>query len=111
MKASGSVKEKTALARRQYREARLKEYFSSAIEISIKYDRIGFHGRIPHFTHNKQDINLLLALCNRNHFVITLGILMQINVQRKIITLISPPFQQTKIASIHFSDFECNTLC
>ncbi|MBN2531470.1 MAG: hypothetical protein JXB88_01190 [Spirochaetales bacterium] len=108
MKASGSVKQKNQVLRRQYREDQFNHYFKSASEVTLEYKGIGFHGRIPGIHNIPAYTDRLIALCNRNHFVITLGIMKEMDIQKKVIKILSRPFPKEKVASIHFGSIQCN---
>jgi polynucleotide 5'-hydroxyl-kinase GRC3/NOL9 len=110
MKASDSVKQKTPLERRSYREDRFRSYFKPSRLYTLEYKNIGFHGRIPWGEDGQRSEDILLALENRNHFVITLGIIKEMDRQNQVLKVHSPPFTEEKVASIHFGSIQCDLL-
>lgn len=108
MKASDSVKQKNPADRRRYREEQFRSYFKSARAFTIECEGLGFHGRIPGVQSGDAYSDILIALCNRNHFVITLGTLKELDLHKRVISFFSPPFPKEKVASIHFGSIQCD---
>ncbi|MBN1697396.1 MAG: hypothetical protein JW881_07770 [Spirochaetales bacterium] len=100
--ASQAVRSRSKEERRHNREERFRHYFTNTELSSLDTGRIGFHGMIPDGSVKDSWDQLLVALCNRNQFVISLGILQSFNPGKKKLTVLSPPFPAEKIVSIHF---------
>lgn len=105
---SPAVIARTPAERRQYREEKFKKYFESAASRQLILRRIGFHGRIPNFRKPEQYRNRLVALCDAENFVMTLGIVQEINIAQKTIQLSAPEFDHAKVVFIHFGSIYLN---
>jgi polynucleotide 5'-hydroxyl-kinase GRC3/NOL9 len=99
---SPAVNPRTPEERRSYREEKFKNHFKFAAQQKFCWRGIGFHGRIPDLRDAEKYRNLLIALCDAENFVITLGIVHEIDLANKILDLYSPQFNHTKVAFIHF---------
>ena len=93
--------------RKTNREERIRQYFSGAKPVTLSFNNLGMHGRLPDFQRNETYTDLLVALCNRNNFVIVLGIVMTIDITARQITLLAPPFPQERVTSFHFGSLYC----
>ncbi len=99
---SSHVIPKTPPQRRFYREKKFQEYFSAARLWRMAYRPLGLRGRIPNFTEPATYKNRLIALCDRDQFVLTLGILHHIEIDSGKIQFYAPPFDHRQIAGLHF---------
>lgn len=99
---------RTPVERKSYREEKFKKYFRFAEIQELCWKGIGFHGRIPDLRNPEMCRHLLIALCNPENFVITLGIVRGIDLANKILPLHSPKFDQAKVAFIHFGSIYLN---
>lgn len=106
---SSSVIARTPDERRSYREKKFKKYFETAISQELILRGIGFHGRIPDLHKPEKYRNKLVALCDAENFVITLGIVQAINLTTKRIQIHAPPFDHTKVVFINFGSIYLNT--
>lgn len=99
---SSSVIPRTPTERRDYREQKFKTYFENAVSQQLVLRGIGFHGRIPDLNNPGKYRNILVALCDAENFVMTLGIVQDINLTNKTILVYAPQFDHTKVVFINF---------
>jgi polynucleotide 5'-hydroxyl-kinase GRC3/NOL9 len=99
---SSAVPIKTHLERKQYRENRFKIYFQDSKPQELCWEEIGFHGMIPDFSHLKTLCHRLIALCDWENFVVTLGIVRSVVLNRKRLQFFSPNYDQSRVASVQF---------
>ncbi|MDQ7065345.1 MAG: Clp1/GlmU family protein [candidate division KSB1 bacterium] len=98
---SQSVVPRMPPQRRSYREDRFRSYFAHARSYRLSTDNLGLHGRIPAADPmNSRD--LLIGLCDREHFLLALGIVQQIDWPILQIQFLAPPFPVDKTAVVHF---------
>jgi polynucleotide 5'-hydroxyl-kinase GRC3/NOL9 len=102
IEASLAARSRSPEERRQYREERFRHYFMHSASSVLDISHIGFHGTIPDADEKYQWDHLLVALCNKNQFVMTLGIIQRFDMKKKELHLISPPFSKEKVVSVHF---------
>jgi polynucleotide 5'-hydroxyl-kinase GRC3/NOL9 len=106
---SPSVIPRTPTERRDYREQKFKTYFESAEPQQLILRGIGFHGRIPDLRNPEKYRHILVALCDAENYVISLGIVQEINLASKNIQIYAPQFDQTKVVFINFGSIYLNT--
>ena len=99
---SSAVSPRTQVERQNYRQEKFKHYFKFAKPQELCWKGIGFHGRIPHLRNPQKYRNRLIALCDVENFVVTLGIVRSVDFYQKILIFNSPPFDPAKVASIQF---------
>ena len=87
--------------RRNYREQRFRAYFSDARSYRLQTRHLALYGRIPAAgpMHSR---NQLIGLCDREHFLLALGIVQTINWPPTEIQFWAPPFPVQKTAAVHF---------
>lgn len=100
---------RTPAERRNYREEKIRKYFESAEPQELILRGIGFYGRIPDLRNPEKYRNRLVALCNAENFVMTLGIVQKINLTDKKIQVYAPHFDHTKVVFIHFGSIYLNS--
>ena len=105
MKTSDSVVLRNPVKRRQNREQIFKYYFNNIKPHQLNIENYSFHGNINNPYETDLD-NILIALCNRNHYVIVLGIIDYIDKNRKTIHFYAPPFSEEKVVSIKFGSIK-----
>jgi polynucleotide 5'-hydroxyl-kinase GRC3/NOL9 len=86
--------------RRDYRKKKFRTYFRDAFPQELPFDSLGLHGINPDFTDPARLANLLLALCNPEHFAVALGIVKTIDLARKVISLHAPAFDPSTVTSL-----------
>jgi polynucleotide 5'-hydroxyl-kinase GRC3/NOL9 len=106
LEASLATRSRSPEERKQYREKRFRHYFMNSKLSVLDLSHIGFHGMIPNAEQKDQWQNLLIALCNKNQFVITLGIIQMFDMKKKELHLLSPPFSKEKVVSVHFGSIQ-----
>lgn len=99
---SGAVVSRDLNQRRIYREQRFTEYFQETEPQHLSIKNIGFHGMIPDLKNPAQCQNRLIALCNRDNFVMTLGIVRPPNMNEQILYFDAPPVDLDRVASVQF---------
>jgi len=105
---SPQVIQRTPAERRVYREKKFNEYLYAAESQQVLLKGIGFHGRIPHLKNPDKLRYLLIALSDNENFVITLGIVQEIDLASKTIQIYSPKFDPLKVNFIHFGSIYLN---
>ncbi|UCE06227.1 MAG: AAA family ATPase [bacterium] len=106
---SPSIISRTPAERRQYREQKFEKYFETAESQELILRGIGFHGRIPDLRNPEKYRNRLIALCDAENFVMTLGIVQDINLASKKIQIYAPKFDHVKVVFIHFGSIHLNS--
>ncbi len=93
---------RSAEQRRAYREARFREYFRGARLRTIGFRDLGLHGRIPakHGAHSL--CGRLAAFSDREHFLLALAIIELLDMERKTLEVLAPPFNRKSAATLHF---------
>lgn len=94
------VEERSIEQRRNYRNTRFKEYFRDAVEQTINVQGTGFQGDIPEFTNNELLRGIFVAACDKDGFILAIGILKEIYENNMVI--FAPPFDHQAIVSIQF---------
>lgn len=98
---SSAVRSRSMNERQDYRSNKYRDYFKDARTHEFPLTGLGFHGRIREETILEALSNLLVALCDAKNFVVTLGVLQEIDVEKKILHVYAPPFDLAKVATIH----------
>ncbi len=106
---SSSVVPRTPADRRAYREEKFKKYFEAAESQELILKGIGFHGRIPNLRNPARYRQLLVALCDADDLLITLGIIEQVDLANNKIQLYAPKFDATKIVFVQFGSLYLNS--
>ncbi|MCU0644163.1 MAG: polynucleotide 5'-hydroxyl-kinase [bacterium] len=99
---SKSVIPRTIEQRKQYRDEKFKQYFETAKLQEIHLQQIGFYGRVPDLKNPGYFRNRLVALCDAENYVLTLGIAQEIDLANKKFRLIAPEFCPNEVAFIYF---------
>ncbi|GAB4365823.1 MAG: hypothetical protein Kow0042_05320 [Calditrichia bacterium] len=91
------------MQRRQvYREQRFKEYFRTLEPHQLPLKNMGLHGMIPDFKNPLQCKNRLIALCDRENYVVTLGMVRWIHAEEGLLRFEAPPFDPKQVVSVQF---------
>ncbi|MBA7660953.1 hypothetical protein ES703_68959 [subsurface metagenome] len=102
LSVSPSVVQRAAGERKSYREKRFRRYFQKAASREIILDNTGLQQIIRDIYNKKVWRSLLIALRDKDEFVIALGILEDINPENKSLRIYSPGFDPKRLASIQF---------
>jgi len=102
LSSSPSVVQRTPIERRSYREEKFRSYFADARLRELPLKRIGFFGRVPNLHHPDRYRQLIVALCDADNFVITLGIVQDIDLDNRLIRLHALDFDPDRVAFVHF---------
>lgn len=97
---SAWVENRTVEQRRNYRNARFREYFANAVEQTINLHKLVFHGNVPDFTQRELLRGLFVALCDKDGFILAIGIIKELHNDDMVI--LSPLFDQRAVVSIQF---------
>ncbi|MBN1350537.1 AAA family ATPase [candidate division KSB1 bacterium] len=106
---SSSVIARTPPERRQYREVKFKDYFENAVSQELILRGIGFHGKIPDLRNPEMYRNVLVGLCDAENFLISLGIVQEINLAGRKIQIYAPRADLSKVVFIHFGSIYLNS--
>ena len=88
--------------RRSYREQKFADYFRDAKRHELNWRGLGLHGHIPDFSDPEQIRHRLIALCDRENFVVVLAVLMDLDRETRSIHFYAPDFPARRVASIQF---------
>jgi len=106
---SQSIIPRTPPDRRVYREEKFKKYFENAESQELILKGIGFFGRIPNLRNPDKYRQLLIALCDAENFVMTLGIVQAIDLANKTLLVYAPKFNHTTVVFLHFGSIYLNS--
>lgn len=87
--------------RRIYRTRQFEKYLSDLSSHSLPLAGIGVHGRMPGTFREEDWKDLVIALCDSEMMVITLGIVEGLDLGAGTITFRSRPFEVNDVASVH----------
>lgn len=96
------VKTKSPEERRLYREKRFSSYFKNARLKALNLQSLGLHGIVPDLTIKQKWKNLLIGLCDGENKTLSLGIIMDIDLSRGVISCISPIKKIDKVKTVQF---------
>jgi len=92
--------------RKLYRFQRFSEYFSCAVPHARFLSGLGIHGRIPESFCDDAWHNLLIALCDPEMMVVTLGLVDRLDLVTGTLSFRAPPHDVHKVASIHVGSIQ-----
>lgn len=98
---SAQVVERRRGWRRIYRTRKFERYFSELSTCTLSLAGIGVHGRMPETFRDEDWRDLVIALCDPEMMVITLGIVENLDIIGGTITFRSPPFDRDAVSSLH----------
>lgn len=102
MPVSPEVRTRGMIQRREYRQRMFGAYFKGARLQKVSMEGRGIHGVIPapggHGVHE----GLLAAVCDRDGFVLSLGIVESCDSRQQALSLLAPPFDHEAAVSIRF---------
>jgi polynucleotide 5'-hydroxyl-kinase GRC3/NOL9 len=96
------VRSKSTEARRAYRRERFRDYFNGGHSESFSLRNLGLYGRVPPFRFARLWRNLLCAFCNPRGFVLALGIIQELDLDKRTIRCLAPSFPHERTASVQF---------
>jgi polynucleotide 5'-hydroxyl-kinase GRC3/NOL9 len=102
LQISRAVVSRSWAERRLYREEKFERYFQSAAVQTISLESLGLHGMLPALDRPESYYHRLVALCDCRGFVIVLGIVEEVELDKARLHLYAPPFQDRQIASVQF---------
>lgn len=88
--------------RQEYRRSKFREYFQDTILQEFSLDRLGLHGLVPPLNRPEIYLKLMVALCDEQNLVLTLGIVDGIDWQRRVLALQAPLIDYKKVATVQF---------
>ena len=100
LKASEAAVRRGQEQRRQYRADRWKEYFGAAADRELPLAGIGFHGHVPPWEERTAWEGLLAAVCDAEGFVLSLGVIAEIDPCWTAMHLHAPSFDPGQAASV-----------
>lgn len=98
---SPKARTRTQTERRAFREGAFREYFAFAAERELCLEGRSIRGRLPPSFRGEDWHGLLIALCDRGRFVIALGVVLGLEMERRALLLFAPPFDEHGVTSIH----------
>lgn len=99
---SAAVVARTMADRQQYRIDKLKHYFRTGQLYAVKTADKGIHGMMPDLKNPASIFHRLLALCDADHWLVTLALLENLDGLKHSLTIFAPPHDAVRVASIHF---------
>jgi polynucleotide 5'-hydroxyl-kinase GRC3/NOL9 len=100
LKSSEAVVRRGQEQRQRYRRDRWSEYFSAALEQEIPLAGLGFHGHVPPRGDLTAWHGMLAAVCDTGGFVLSLGVIADVDPCWTAMRLVAPPFDIGQAASI-----------
>ncbi|MFH1624826.1 MAG: hypothetical protein ABID54_06690 [Pseudomonadota bacterium] len=88
---------------------KFQRYFQTATLVELDCSALGLHGMVPDVRNPEICKSLLIALCDREGFVVVLGIADAIDFYKRHLSLYSPPFDTAEITSIQFGSLYLDT--
>ena len=86
--------------RAHYRREQFRSYFTGHTGADIPLEGTGFHGKVPESFRDDAWQNLLVALCDREMQVVTLGIVEQLDIRGGILRVRIPPADISQVVSV-----------
>jgi polynucleotide 5'-hydroxyl-kinase GRC3/NOL9 len=100
MKASEAAVRRGQEQRQRYRMDRWSGYFASATDHELLLKGLGFHGHVPPWQDLGAWRGLLAAVCDAGGFVLSLGVITDVDPCWTAMQLFAPPFETSQAASI-----------
>lgn len=97
-----AVTARSGAQRAAYRAQRFEAYFEQAARCELDLTHRGLHGHLPRRSSPAAATGRLLALCDREGFVVVLAIVEQADWHANHLTLHAPPFDAEQVASVQF---------
>jgi len=92
--------------RRLYRHQRFLEYFSGAVPQARFLSGLGIHGRMPESFREESWRDLLIALCDPEMMVVTLGLVDRLDLVTGTISFRAPPHDPHRVATVHVGSLQ-----
>ena len=102
MSVSPGVRARGMIQRQEYRRRMFRAYFKEARFQKVSMVGRGVHGVVPSPGRHGVHEGLLAAACDREGFVLSLGIVESHDRRRRVLSLFAPPFDQGAAVSIRF---------
>jgi polynucleotide 5'-hydroxyl-kinase GRC3/NOL9 len=102
MPVSPKVRARDMIQRREYRRMMFNTYFKEARSQKVSMKGRGVHGAVPAPGRHDAKEGLLAAACDREGFVLSLGMVEFHDPRRRMLSLLAPPFDQEAAVSIRF---------
>jgi len=107
---SSAIKTRSPDTRRRYRQRRFQAYFKNAKRTMLPLSAYGFHGRVPEFQRLQDYQDRLIALCDRQGFILVLAIVESVDPHADSLFILSPDFDVDLVASIQFGSIFLNSI-
>ncbi len=105
---SSAATARTPAARRRYREERFAAYLQRARSQELGVKDTGFHGMIPVLRDRRSYRKRLIGLCDERGFIMSIGILEELDVDAGRLRVYAPPFEHDRLASVQFGSLHLN---
>lgn len=99
---SANIRLKSASERQRNRELRNKCYFQNAKIMKLSFKNMGLHGMVPSLNEKKDLNGLLIGLCDQWNDTLALGIIGEIDIGKKLLSILTPISDLGKVRSIQF---------
>lgn len=103
-----NVIRRTPDERRAYREEKFKNYFALARIQNVRLRGYGFQGRVPDLHHPEAYRYRLIAFCDAEIWVLGLGLIQGIDWEQKLMQVLAPPFDVSRLAFLIFGSIHLN---
>lgn len=91
---------RSRLLRTRYRQERFRSYFAGHTSAEIPLEGTGFHGKIPDSFRDDDWKNLLIALCDRDMWVVSLAIVRKLDIPAGVLRVKVPPTDLSQVFSV-----------
>ncbi len=92
--------------RRLYRFQKFSEYFANAIPHARFLSGLGVHGRMPESFREESWKDLLIALCDAEMMVVTLGLVDRLDLVSGTLAFRAPPHDAHRVATVHVGSLQ-----
>lgn len=99
---SPAAVEKTPVQRKSHRRDSFQGYFRASQERQVNLRGLGLHGQVPDLRKAERYRSLLVALCDSEQFVVSVGIILSVDLDKGTMRLFSPPFDPDRVCSLRF---------
>lgn len=109
MRASGAVRARDPLQRQEYRARKFRTYFRDACLQDLDLSGRGMRGTIPGLSDPETPEDLLVAMCDKDHLVVALGVVRSFDPQDRTLSVFAPRFDPHAVCSIAFGSVRLDT--
>jgi len=106
---SSKVTPKSVAERQRNRESRFNSYFQDGRIRELSFKDMGLHGMVPELSRKREVEGLLIGLCDQQNDTLALGIIEDIDLERKLLSIYTPLQDLGEVRSIQFGSIRLNS--